>query len=151
MDDHIVRADAGELTALVEEIVAAGGTAVMDSRGTSMRPMLTFDQSRVRLAKPQTLRRGDVALYRYPNGKCLLHRIVRVERDGSLTIRGDNNLQTERGVRPEWVVAVVTDFTRRGRWVSCGSLGYRLYWRTWLLVWPLRRLAVRAYGRLRGR
>lgn len=150
MPDKIVRVAAYELTELVEEIVAAGGTAEMDSRGVSMRPMLTFDRSKVRLAAPSHIRRGDVALYRYPNGKCVLHRVVAEEKDGTLTCRGDNNLRTERGVKREWVVAVATDFTWRGKWVSCSAWGYRLYWKTWLLLWPLRRLAMPVYARLRA-
>ena len=148
MADKTVSVPPEELTALVEQITEGGGAAEMESRGYSMRPMLQFEGSKVRLTAPGKLRRGDVALYRYPNGKCVLHRIVAVRKDGTLVCRGDNNVRTERCVSPAWVVAVATDFTYRGKWVSCGAKGYRLYWKTWLLLWPLRRLALPVYHRL---
>ena len=141
---------AGELTDLAAEIVASGGQMEVRTRGYSMQPMLTFDRSRVRLAPPGDLHRGDVALYRYPDGKCVIHRIVRVRRDGTLDCRGDYNLRTERGVRPDWVLAVVTDFSRSGTWRSRNDGWYRLYWNIWLLLWPARRIAAPLWRRAKG-
>ena len=131
-----------ELAPVIGQVLSGGGTVDMTTAGISMLPMLEDRKSTVRLTTPGLLRRGDVALYRYPDGKFMLHRVIRVCGD-SLDCRGDHNLQTERNIRAEWVLAVVTDFTRRGKWHSCRSFGYGLYWRALLLTFPARRLFLR--------
>lgn len=79
----------------------------------------------------------------------VLHRVVGV-RDGWYAIRGDNCLETEH-VDDAQVLGRLVEFYRGERHVVCdASNGYRLYWRFWLVVWPVRRLwklARRAVGR----
>ena len=136
-----------ELTALAESMLKEGKSVDIPTRGYSMRPMLRFDGSFVRLAPPETLRCGDVALYRYPDGTCVLHRIVSVRGD-ELICRGDGNLWTEH-VKPEWVIGVVTNFNRSGKWVSVNAAGYRLYRFLWMKLWFLRKYAMPLWQRLK--
>ena len=79
----------------------------------------------------------------------VLHRVVGV-RDGWYAIRGDNCLETEH-VDDAQVLGRLVEFYRGERHVVCDSSnGYRLYWRFWLAVWPVRRLwklTRRAVGR----
>ena len=132
---------AQELTALAEDLLQNGKYVEIPTRGYSMRPMLAFEGSHVRLTAPKTIKRGDVALYRYPNGICALHRIIQLSKDGTLICLGDGNLRAEH-IRREWVIGIMTDFNRRNRWVSADAPGYRLYVWIWMALWPLRRIAI---------
>ena len=71
METHSVPMSA--LTPLMEEILTSGGTVELTVTGRSMEPMLHDGVSRVRLAAPRKLRRGDltailqlIALFRSP-------------------------------------------------------------------------------------
>ena len=72
------------------------------------------------------LKRGDVILYRRPNGKLVLHRICRVKADGYV-LGGDNLPHREHGVQPSWVIGVMRGFYRGERYVSAASRLYRAY------------------------
>ena len=139
------------LSPLMEEILQQGGTIELTVTGNSMRPMLLHKVSRVRLVPIETLQRGDLPLYRRQNGAFVLHRITDVQ-DGSYTCCGDNQWHRERGLRRDQMIAVVTEFSRRGddRWVSGNDRKYRLYWQLWLAIRPLRRLAFGGWRRVKA-
>lgn len=134
-----------EIGPLIEEILHSGSSAELTATGRSMRPMLLDRTSIVRISAPQQLRRGDVVLFRHSSGKYLLHRIIAREDGGTFFCRGDANIIGERGISEEQILAVVTDYCRKTRWVSCRSFGYGCYWRLWLMTFPLRSFALRAW------
>lgn len=127
------------LSPLLEELLASGTVVELTATGGSMRPMLLHRISKVRLAPPSALQKGDIPLYRRDNGVYVLHRIVDGEGE-SFTLCGDAQWRLEPGIRREQILAVVTHFCRRGRWVSCTAPVYRLYWKLWLFLRPVRRL-----------
>ena len=133
------------LSPLIEEILSSGGTAEITVTGNSMYPMLKHRISQVRLAAPTNLQIGDIPLYRRTNGAYILHRIVGIE-DGVYVCCGDHQWHVEKGIHPDQIIAVVTDFKRRNHWTSCGKTMYRWYWKLWVGIRPLRRLV---FGGLR--
>ena len=138
-----------ELTPLMEEILRGGGTVELTVTGNSMRPLLKHKVSRVRLAKAETLRRGDIPLYRRErSGRFVLHRIVG-EENGSFICCGDAQWHLERGIRREQVLGVVTEFAREDKWTACESAPYRVYWKFWLWIRPLRHLVFGGWGRVK--
>ena len=138
-----------ELSPLLEEIIASGGTAELTVTGRSMEPTLHDRKSRVRLqAAPETLPRGVVALYRRTNGQYVLHRVA-VCHGETYDFCGDAQWVLEKGLRREQILAVVTEFQRAGRWTSVNGAGYGLYWRALLAIRPLRQFAHRAVGWLK--
>ncbi len=145
--NHSLDVSMEALSPLMREILAAGGTVELTTTGGSMRPMLLHRVSKVRLAPPRPLQCGDIPLYIRDNGAYVLHRVV--DRAGeNYTLCGDAQWRLEPGIRPDQILAVVTDFCRRRRWVSCASPGYRIYWRAWVFVRPLRRLVFGGARRL---
>ena len=136
------------LSPLMEEILGRGESFELTVTGGSMRPMLLHRISRVRLAPPRSLQRGDIPLYRRKNGMFVLHRVLEVT-PGGYVLCGDAQWRREYGIGQEQIVAVATDFFRRSRWVSCDAAGYRLYWRLWLWIFPLRRLVFGGLGRIK--
>lgn len=127
------------LAPLLEEIISRGGSVELTATGHSMEPMLRDRESRVRLAAPRPLRRGDLPLYRRADGSYVLHRVLRADADGLLCC-GDAQTAPER-VAPEQVRAVTEAFTdRQGRWRSVSDPRYRAYWRLRLASRGLRRV-----------
>ena len=147
METHSVPMSA--LTPLMEEILTSGGTVELTVTGRSMEPMLHDGVSRVRLAAPRKLRRGDLPLYRRADGSYVLHRITAMGADG-VTCCGDAQWTLERGILPENILAVTKAFDRGdGRWMSVDSVRYGVYWRVWLALRPLRHLTVGGARRIK--
>ena len=96
--------------------------------GCSMRPMLRQHKDIVVIKRIDCkLKKGDVVLYPGNNDQYILHRIMRVRKDGYV-IRGDNNYFTEYGITDSNIVGVLKEFYRNGKYVNCASSkGYKLY------------------------
>ena len=130
-----------ELYPILLEVIGSGGEFRLFPRGTSMKPLLREGKDSVALVAPEGYRRGDILLYRRPNGNFVLHRLMEVEKDGRLTFCGDNQSLLEKGVAPDAVIARVAAVYRGEKRISFTSLRYRLY-KTSALSAPLRALRV---------
>ncbi len=121
---------------LVEEL-CAGRAVASQTYGDSMQPLLYQGKTTV-LVVPVVgrLKRNDLPLYRRPTGQLVMHRIIRVERDGYRT-RGDNRAGLE-AVPEAWVIGMVREITRHGKVISVTSRGYRAYVHAWNLIYPIR-------------
>ena len=76
-----------ELCPMIQELLAGGSTVQLTVTGISMRPMLLHRRDQVELAKaPSKLKRCDIPLYQRQNGSYVLHRIVKVEKDGTYAL-----------------------------------------------------------------
>ena len=123
----------------VETELAEHGVYASVTRGASMRPLFKTNRDVIIVRTPSApLVKYDVALYRTPSGKYVLHRVVGV-RDGVYLIRGDNTFVLER-VPHESVIGVLTEFNRKGKKHSVTEASYRLYSRLWNFIYPVRLL-----------
>lgn len=113
--------------------------------GTSMAPFL-HPGDVVYLSRPvRPCRVGDIVLFTRPEGRYVLHRIVK-KKNGAFLALGDGQCVPEP-VQPERIHAVATSVGIQGRILSAHHprcLFFRFVWR-WLA--PLRPVI----GRLRGR
>ena len=116
-----------DLLPLIEEVVASGGEFRLYPRGTSMLPLLREGRDSVALVAPDGFSRGDICLYRRKNGAFVLHRLEKIEQDETLSFRGDNQKQIERGIREEALIARVAAVYRDEKRVSLTSFRYRSY------------------------
>ena len=113
-----------------------------------MRPMIRQGIDSVVLSPlSEKLRKYDIPLYCYPNGKYVLHRVVDVQEDQYICL-GDNTYAYET-VKPEYLIAVVTAFKRGNKQIQVTSWTYRLYCHVWVGIYPLRKFVKRAIGWLR--
>ena len=127
------------MNGLIEKQLQEDGFYVSTTVGVSMKPMLRNRRDRVVLRpveKDEILSKYDLPLYRLPNGKYLLHRIIDVC-DGYYIIRGDNTYQKEKIPR-EWILGVMTEFYRGRRHVMADNRSYRAYAAFWQGIYPLR-------------
>ena len=134
------------LTPMIDELIQSGTSVEIIGTGSSMVPMLIHRKSAVRLAAPGTLRIGDIPLYRRRSGQFVIHRIVGIK-DGSYICCGDRQWNLEYGIGADQIIAVVTDFKRTERWISCQNWLYRIYWHIWIAVLPIRRYIFGGYRR----
>lgn len=126
-----------DLAPLFREYLASGQSVRFSPRGTSMLPMLRQGIDSVVLSLVTgPLKKYDLPLYQRPDGKYILHRIIRSEE--TYTCIGDNQFQKEPGVRQEQILAVVTGFYRGETYHSVQEPAYRFYCRVWHYSRPLR-------------
>lgn len=128
-----------EMYPIIQQVLEQGGTFSLTITGTSMWPTLLGGRDQVTIAKaPNPLKRYDLPLYRRPDGRFLLHRILRVEEDGSYACCGDHQWTLETELQQENMIGLVTEFVRKGKHHSVEERGYRLWVRFWAWVLPLR-------------
>ena len=130
-----------DLLPVVKEVLSSGGEFLIHPEGTSMLPYIKEGRDAVMLSPfDGAPRRGDLLLYERTCGTLVLHRVVKVERDGTISFRGDNQYFIERGIRQEQVIAVVKRFYRGDKEVRADGLASRLYCARRTLFYPARRI-----------
>ena len=125
---------------IIEEVLESGGEFMLSPKGTSMLPLLVQGKDRVVLKQygDRSPRKYDIAFYRRPDGAFVLHRIVKILKDGSFVMCGDNQTFLERGVLRTQLIAYVSLIHKGEKTVRMNSLRYRFYVRIWCFF-PYRR------------
>ena len=143
------RVNLAEMLPIIEETLAAGGTVKLPITGTSMLPLLRSGRDTVTLtAVTSPLKKYDLPLYRRKDGAFVLHRVVKVQADGTYTMCGDNQWVQEPNIHEEQCIGVVCAITRNGKTVSVHNTTYKLYTRVWQLLLPVRKYLVKLRGKL---
>ena len=134
---------------LVQDRLAAGQRIrYLPFRGVSMLPMLRQKKDAVELAPlPPKLHKYDLPVYRYPSGKIVMHRVVKVYPDHYVCL-GDNTYEYEQ-IYPDQLIGVVSAFRRGEKRIPVTNPGYRVYCRVWVAAYPLRKLLRRGKNWLR--
>lgn len=128
----------------IESELRECGVYASVTRGSSMRPLFKTNRDVVILKRCDSdPGKYDVVLYKDGKGKYILHRIIRVLPE-EFIIRGDNTFVNER-VAKQGIIAVLTEFNRKGKKHSVTDTGYRLYARVWNFIYPIRFLFHTAY------
>lgn len=114
-----------------EAELAEKGRLVYANKGTSMRPLIRQDKDLMVIEKPQgRLKRYDGALYIRKDGAYVLHRVLRVKKEGYV-ICGDNCVKREYGITDKDIIGVLTGVIRNGKELKASSFRYRLYVHLW--------------------
>ena len=135
-----------KLIQVVQLQLSEKGCASLAVTGNSMWPMLRHMKDQVLLAPAKTFKKGDIILYQRRNGQYILHRILKKKKE-YMICAGDNQCEKER-VENSWVLAVVTDFYRKGKRYSVTGTGYRLYKWVWIMLFPVRKIVFGVARRL---
>lgn len=121
----------------LEQQVRSGRPVVSFTVGDSMEPLLYDRSTRVVICRAdRPLQPGELPLYRRPNGRFIMHRIIRADA-GQYYTRGDNRCGLE-AVPREWVLGVVTEIYRGKHHFSVDHPAYRAYVLLWNAIYPLR-------------
>lgn len=142
-----------------EEELRKHGRLIYTNVGTSMLPFLRQRRDLL-IIEPRPegrCKKYDVVLYKRPDGKYVLHRILKVRKD-SYVICGDNRRVREFGVPDEWIFGILTGVIRDGKQINVTDPQYRLYVHLWCDFFWIRAaiLWIRAAGagikkRIRGK
>ena len=137
---------------LVGEYVNSGKTVILPLRGYSMRPYLEDNRDKALLAPvPERLRVGDVVLaHLNQTGTYAMHRITATN-GNTIIMCGDGNITPEVIERGD-IIAIAKGFYRKGSTTlsSVEGRGYKLYWRIWLMLKPIRRYLLFAWRKIHG-
>lgn len=121
-----------ELMPIIIEKINNDGSVIFTPNGSSMEPMLKGGRDSVVLSKAtKKLKKYDLPLYQRNDGKYVLHRVIKVCKDDTYTMRGDNQIYNEKGIKEKQIIAVVTSFTRKGKTYSVTSKKYHFYCIFW--------------------
>ncbi len=129
----------------MERMLNEGREVLFTPSGVSMRPFIEGGRDSVVLRRPSApIRRGDILLARYVRSDesetYVLHRVLRLEKDGTVVLQGDGNLQGEERIRPENVLGIVI----RIQWPS-GRRKPMCRGRLWQALMPVRRWLLKIY------
>ncbi len=133
----VKKTDANEMLSMIVPLIENGKTVKLTVTGYSMYPLVTSRRDAVLLGKCDSLKVGDVPLFKRPDGSFILHRIVG-KKNGAFKLLGDYETKIEYPVYPEQVVAVAKGFYRKDHFISCDSFGYKAYQFFWRLLRPIR-------------
>lgn len=127
-----------------EEELKEKGILVYTNVGTSMRPLIRQGKDVIIIKSVDNcckLKKMDVPLYKRENGQYVLHRIIKVTKDGYV-IRGDNTYSNEYGVTDSQILGVLSGVIRNGKEISVNSMGYKVYSYFWLYTYYIRKVVV---------
>ncbi len=131
-------ADVAVMGAVTEEALRRGDTVRLTVTGNSMYPLFHSRRDTVVLSPAETVRKYDITFHKRDDGRYILHRVLKVCKDGTYLIAGDNELKTEPPVRREQIFGVVTEYTRWGKTKKPKGFVYGCYVRIWHLLMPFR-------------
>ena len=145
--------DLAEMIPLMKEQLDAGKTVSFVPNGKSMEPMLDGGKDMIVLKKPEgRLHFQDVAMYyRRETGKYIVHRVVKVMKDGTYVMLGDNNFEREYNIGEDDIIGVVVNYYHKGKMRSVTSGTYRFYCDFWYYSRPFRHFGRRVKLSLKKR
>ncbi len=107
--------------------------------GDSMRPLIRRGRDRVTIVPlSRPLRRGDVALFEYPAGRYVVHRVYRMG-DESVRTLGDHCWNPDPWMPRSCVLGLAIQFERDGKTIRLDNRPARCVGRIWMAGLPLRR------------
>lgn len=137
--DQTTTLDMPQLIKKIHDVTASGVVFPLRVMGYSMNPTLGSGRDTVYLVSPEQRvpQSGEIVFFVRPDGRGVLHRLIRILPDGSFLINGDAQSWTET-IQPQQVIAVVSHFQRKNRQISCDGRIYRCYVHIWGLLRPVR-------------
>lgn len=144
--------DTKEYLDVICQLLAEGRKEVpLTIAGSSMTPFLHHGDTVFLNPRVQPPGVGDIVLYTRPNGQYVLHRVVKVNPDGSYIMLGD--IQTER----EWICGVevihgvAVKALHKGEILTPQSARWRFFARVWIRMVPLRPAAMKIWKQITGK
>ena len=137
-----------ELIPLISSFFDEGKNVIITAVGNSMAPLIRNQKDGIVLTayKGQTLAIGDMAFFKRSDGNFVLHRIVDIAEDGSLTMLGDNQLSLETGIKPQQVLALPIAIIRGKKTLDLSSKKYRKYSKFWTKSVFFRRVHIKLFS-----
>ena len=117
--------------------------------GGSMVPFLHSGDMAYLDLPDSPLKKGDIVLYTRQSGRYILHRIKKVNKDGSFVMVGDAQQELELIPRRDMIHARVTAARHCGKLIRPGQPRWWFYQHIWLMLVPIRHRLMWLSGILR--
>ncbi len=128
-----------ELLPIIKEKLENDGEVTFTPFGHSMLPLFRDGKDSVILSKlDRKLKKNDLPLYQRNDGQIVLHRVIKVCKNGDFIARGDNQIIKEKNIKQQQVIAIVKRFKRKQKEYTIDLKGYKLYCGFWNFIFPLR-------------
>ena len=98
-----------------EDVISEKGQLIYTNVGDSMYPLIQPRDLLVIKKLSRPIRRFDVPLYKRDSGQYVLHRVMKIKKDGSYVMCGDNRNQLEYGITDRHIIGILTDIIRNGQ------------------------------------
>ncbi len=136
---QIEKIDLAEAIPVIREVISAGGVFRIYPHGISMLPTIREVRDTVCLSSPNDIVRGDIVLFVRTNGSVVLHRVVKVNKNG-YDICGDNQFVPEKNIGTESIVAVVSEYTNGEKTIKRGDRTFKKQYLTVSVMRPFKRV-----------
>ena len=103
-----MKIDFKDIVDIIKDSIKEGKDVTFSPMGNSMLPTIK-EKDTVILTSPNDLKVFDIVLY-FNNDQYLLHRIVKIHKDDTLDIAGDNNVYIEKNIPIKNVIAKVKSY-----------------------------------------
>ena len=125
-----------------EEELQRSGKIIFTNKGISMMPLLRENKDVMIIEKcqPSDVKKFDAVLFTRKNKdktRYVMHRVLRLNDDGSFFIAGDNCTAGERVV-PEQILGHLIGVIRNGKRLDVSDKKYLLYVHIWCDAYPIR-------------
>ncbi len=121
------------------DLLREGQTSIpIPVTGGSMIPFLHSGDTAYLDLLTREPKRGDIVLYTRKNGRYILHRIYKVNKDGTYVMVGDAQQELELLPGREQIHAIVTAARHKGKLMTPKSLRWLAYRYLWLWLRPVR-------------
>lgn len=132
MMNTLKRTNDNAIISSIEAELNKNGYLVYTNTGDSMHPLIRKYGDLVVIHKVTgPLKRYDVPLYKRKDGKYIMHRVLKVNTDGSYVTCGDNRRNKEYGITDKDVLGVLYSIIRKGKEIKVTDFSYRLYVHLW--------------------
>ena len=131
------------LKSSIENELNNSGKLIYTNVGDSMFPLIRPEGDIIIIKKCSgKLKKYDIPLYKRTNGKYILHRVMKVKRDGTYIMCGDNRWRREKGINDNNILGVLTSVVWVGKENKLCGLRYRMYVFFWCRLYYIRALAL---------
>lgn len=137
------------LDAVCELLLQGQRNVAIPVTGGSMVPFLHSGDMAYLDLPDSPLKKGDIVLYTRENGRYILHRIKRINKDGSFIMVGDAQQELELLPRRELIHARVTSALHCGKHIHPGQPRWWFYQHIWLNIVPIRHFLMALSGKLK--
>ncbi len=130
MNNEKLSVSLSEVYPLMKEKLSQGGSVVFKPHGISMLPLLRQGIDSVIISPfAPPLKKNDIPLFMRADKSFILHRVVRVNPDGTYLISGDNQIALENNVSDEQIIGVVSGIYRGEKLVPVSGFKNAVYCR----------------------
>ena len=139
-----------------EQILEEQGRLVYTNKGISMMPLLRENSDIMIIERKgqRKLKKLDAVLFKRMESdgheSYVMHRILRLNRDGSYWIIGDNCITGDL-VCEDQIIGVLKAVVRDGKTIPVSSFSYLVYTNTWCRFWRFRILLTRIWASIKRR